>query len=69
MLTPEEYAKTIKCPVCNSSNFHCSENTDLGSNVIWRFSNCNDCKSTWNEEYQLIGYTNLKKGEDEKNND
>ena len=63
METSEEYAESggTACPACGSSNIN-SEGIQSDDGVAWADCDCDDCKSTWTDQYSITGYANLVEG-------
>ena len=61
MLTPEQYVEKSGnfCPVCKSSNIS-AEPVEGEDRSAWADCKCDDCKATWQDDYELKGYINLK---------
>jgi hypothetical protein len=48
-----------KCPNCHSDHFNTFEFKSDGGDV-WQKCDCMDCNATWQDNYKLTGYSNLK---------
>ena len=64
-LTPEQYVDQsgIPCPGCGDTRFvhyRNDDDTQITPNSVWVGVSCTECKATWDDEYALTGYTNLK---------
>lgn len=56
-MTNEEYVKRggTACPVCGSNNIHAMSTFESDTVEGWRMVSCNDCRSAWNDVYELTG--------------
>lgn len=66
-LTPEEYVKDAKCPVCLSERVSgTGEREHSGIETSQRVF-CEDCGAEWDDVYRLKGYDNLAIPEPKQN--
>jgi hypothetical protein len=49
------------CPVCNGNNINYGE-LEAEFDRVHSECSCNDCGSSWMDEYFITSYCNLKKG-------
>lgn len=65
-LSPKEYVKNPRCPICRSADIECEMDWNGNdSQTMVNEGTCLDCQATWNEIYKLTGYTDLEPGEEE----
>jgi transposase-like protein len=63
-LNSAEYVAKLgcHCPQCGSEDISGGEvNIDAGT--AYQEMSCDSCNATWNDQYDLVGYSNLNKGE------
>jgi hypothetical protein len=61
MLTQSEYKnKPNHCPSCSSDMCE-GEGVTIETGIAYQSVGCNDCGAEWVDNYELKGYTNLKK--------
>lgn len=63
MTTPSEmYASNggVACPCCDSRNIEGGA-IEIDYGAAWQEVTCKACGATWNDEYDLIGYSKLEK--------
>ena len=51
--------KGTHCPHCGGADIE-SNPVQCDSGIAWAEVECENCGSTWADQYALIGYTNLK---------
>jgi transposase-like protein len=64
-LNEKEYADEklgLVCPNCESYNIETIESVAVGNGCAWQPVMCNQCESTWDDQYTLIGYGDLEIG-------
>lgn len=54
-----------QCPVCLSSEIEGDGSINADDDYAWRKIKCNDCRSTWDEVFNVVGIDNLKVGSSE----
>ena len=66
MMTNEEYLSDggNYCPHCNSSDIEAGH-FEVGAGHAWQPITCNECDSTWNDTYSLIGFSEFEKGDND----
>ena len=59
--TPEHHAKTggTCCPACGSEDIEGQEVT-IEAGIAFQDITCNECDSSWTDEYTLTGYDKLE---------
>lgn len=64
MISQEEYVKIdgMICPECESEDLKWSP-IRIGSGGISQRVHCQNCDSSWYDEYELSGYTSFRPGE------
>jgi len=56
-LSDEQYLKkAATCPFCGSDNIS-GEEISIEGNEAWQEVSCNDCESSWQDIYELVGYS------------
>lgn len=59
-LTNKQYVKKIGlvCPVCRGEDIEGGP-IEVDAGTAWQPIKCNTCGSTWNDLYNLMGYSDL----------
>lgn len=65
-LSEQDYVKKAGayCPKCGSKNIAGSF-IDIDGVYATQHVDCADCRSTWADVYELVGYDNFEDGDDE----
>lgn len=52
------------CPHCDSEDVDGRQPFESDIGVAWQKMQCNTCGAIWDDDYNLVGYHNLKTRED-----
>jgi hypothetical protein len=55
-----EYKEDRHCPCCHSGDLE-PGHTEHGETGITQTMSCADCGATWDEVYELVGVTNVRR--------
>jgi hypothetical protein len=64
-MTDEEYIDKLglACPNCHSTEGICTLSPDgvnVDDGIAWQEIHCSLCKADWTDNYNLVGYSELK---------
>ncbi len=63
-LDEQQYVATggIRCPACESAAGVEGGEINVDAGIAWQSCSCAECGASWNDNYQLTGYSNLDEG-------